>query len=146
MDNLPFLHNDDFNSPFLNNGGFNSSFLNNDGFNSPLLYTNDASNSPLLYTNDASNSHLLQTNNSYNSPLLRISNGFTDNIMTSEDILDDFNEQPVLQNALADFENERLNLEDTFEDSNKENELDFEEETEDAEPKYSLTVNQIFET
>src|SRR5260363_252955 len=135
MDNLPFLHNDDFNSPFLNNGGFNSSFLNNDGFNSPLLYTNDASNSPLLYTNNA-----------YNSPLLRTSNGFTDNIMTSEDILDNFNEQPVLQNALADFENERLNLEDTFEDSNKENELDFEEETEDAEPKYSLTVNQIFET
>ncbi|CAG8527208.1 13753_t:CDS:2 [Dentiscutata erythropus] len=138
MNNSPFLQNG-FNSPSLytNNDSCPPFLSTNDGFNSPLIHTSDASNSYLLYTNDACAS-LLQSNDAYSN--------FTDDIVASGGILDDFSEQPILENTFDEFNNGQPNSENAFDKFDKENELDFEDETEDAEPKYSLTVNQAFGT
>ncbi|CAG8472794.1 13600_t:CDS:2 [Dentiscutata heterogama] len=132
MNNSPFLQNG-FNSPSLytNNDSCPPFLSTNDGFNSPLIHTSDASNSYLLYTNDACTS-LLQSNDAYGN--------FTDDIVASGGILDDFSEQPILENTFDEFNNGQPNSENAFDEFDKENELDFEDETEDTESKYSLTL------
>ncbi|CAG8693281.1 30782_t:CDS:1, partial [Racocetra persica] len=60
---------------------------------------------------------------------------FIDNIITSEGILNNFNEQPILKNTFDNI--------DVF---NKKNEFDFKNKAEFAEPIYLLTVNQTFQT
>ncbi|CAG8828360.1 14881_t:CDS:2, partial [Gigaspora margarita] len=73
--------------------------------------TNDAYNLPLLHTSDDYSSPSLHTDNAYDS----FTDTYLSDIMASEDILDDFD-----------------------------NEVDFKDEDEEAEPepRYSLTMNQ----
>ncbi|CAG8751707.1 2423_t:CDS:2, partial [Racocetra fulgida] len=87
----------------------------------------DTSNSLLPYTSNVYNLFLFQINNDYAS--------FTNDIMTSEGILNDFSEQLILENTYDDI--------DKF---NKENEFDFKDKAEFVEPTYSLTMNQTFQT
>ncbi|CAG8835544.1 23512_t:CDS:1, partial [Gigaspora margarita] len=87
--------------------------------------TNDAYNLPLLHTSDNYSSPSLHTDDAYDSFM----DTYLSNIIASGNILDDFGEQQISENAFDDF--------------NKDNEVDFEDEDEEAEPepRYSLTIN-----
>ncbi|CAG8538409.1 4203_t:CDS:10, partial [Scutellospora calospora] len=96
--------------------------------NTSFLQTNNAYNLPLSYTSDNYNSPLLHTDNAYDS----FTDTYFNNIIASENILDDFGEQQISENAFDNFNNE----------------ADFEDEDEEMEPepRYLLTVNQSFKT
>ncbi|CAG8513482.1 6653_t:CDS:10 [Cetraspora pellucida] len=122
--------------------------------NTSFLQTNNAYNLLLSHTSDDYNSPLLHTDDVYDSFM----DTYFNNIMASEDILNDFGNQQISDNAFDDFDNE-VDVED--EAKEMEHEVDFENEDKEMkhevnfenkdkkikpEPRYSLTVNQFFKT
>ncbi|CAG8642328.1 16535_t:CDS:2 [Cetraspora pellucida] len=122
--------------------------------NTSFFQTNDAYNLLLSHTSDDYNLPLLHTDNIYDSFM----DTYFNNIMASEDILNNFGDQQISDNAFDDFDN-KVDVEDKakemehevdFEDEDKEmeHEVDFENKDKEMEPesRYSLTVNQSFKT
>ncbi|CAG8506805.1 8847_t:CDS:10, partial [Cetraspora pellucida] len=116
--------------------------------------TNDAYNLLLSHTSDDYNLLLLHTDNAYNS----FTDTYFNNIIASEDILDNFGNQQISDNAFDDFNNE-VDVEDKakeiehevdFENEDKEmkHKVDFEDKDKEMEPesRYSLTINQSVKT